>query len=116
VDASQKEATMQSATPSHLYNPDPFVSRGMVLQLLLGFVAAGLFAAFWVLCSNQVVRGEERQAELRVRQMAFAECLQAVPRSTFASCRVRMVAASPETIITSATPVTGTMPVSYQVR
>lgn len=85
----------------------------------VGMVACALLAAFWMLCVQQVRQAEVRHAAVRMQHMAVADCLQSVPRSTWASCS-GSVAGAP-TAVAVVQPVgspswQGAIPVSYQIR
>jgi hypothetical protein len=93
--------------------------RSRMFWVVLGALAAGQLFAFWLLCSHQVRRAEARQNELTVQQMALADCLQYIPRSTIASCanRIDPVGAGNAQASTSVNhAVTGAQPVSFTYR
>ena len=68
-------APNQTATP-----------REMLMWAALGILAAGLLAAFWTLCNDQVQKARVRDANVQVRSVAVSDCLNHVPRSTFHGC------------------------------
>jgi hypothetical protein len=93
--------------------------RSRMLWIVLGALAAGQLLAFWLLCSHQVRVAEARQNELTVQQMALADCLQYIPRSTIASCANRVDPVGANAVQASAAVVpamTGTQPVSFSYR
>ena len=78
-----------------------------------GVVAVSQLVAFWLLCDQQVRLADERRSEIQVQRVALAECLQSVHGSTFSSCRARLAARAPETIIVAQPAAAGAVPVSF---
>jgi hypothetical protein len=116
---------MQSAIDSFAPDTGPIAERSKWFWVGWGAVAASQLVAFWLLCNNQVKVAEARRAEAMVQQLALADCLQSIPRSTVASCKVRMQVVQPETVVIPAagampsaggTPVAGAMTVNYTFR
>ena len=110
---------MQSAIDSFAPETGPIAStiRSKWFWVGWGAVAASQLVAFWLLCNHQVHVAEARRAEALVQQLALSDCLQSVPRSTVASCKVRMLLADPTSTVTEmTTPAAGVMSVSYTFR
>ncbi len=101
---------------------DLFEARSPLTRLFWAgvvMVACGLLAAFWSLCMQQVREAEIRQALVRMQQLALADCLQYMPRSTFASCAGALRAASTAVAVAeqaTSAPGTGAVTVSVQLR
>ena len=93
--------------------------RSRMFWIVLGALAAGQLFAFWLLCSHQMRRAEARQNELTVQQMALADCLQYIPRSTIASCANRVDPAGAgmaQASVSGNRAVAGAQPVSFSYR
>ena len=68
--------------------------------MLSGLVFTQLLA-FYLLCSHQVRKAENRRAAVEVQRLAHADCLQYLAQSTIGSCSVPFV---PGTSRTAAAP------------
>lgn len=61
--------------------------------LVLSALVATQLVAFYLLCSHQVRKAENRRAAVEVQQMAQADCLQYLAQSTIGSCSAPTVPA-----------------------
>ncbi len=63
-------------------------SRYQSLLWMAGFtLIAAEGVAFWLLCGEQVDKGQARRAQWQAVQVAFGDCLETVDGATIASCR-----------------------------
>ena len=71
---------------------DKFASnpRKWVLWTVVGVVVTALLTSFYMLCSQQVQKAQQRDAALRSQRVAIADCLQHVPRSTLNTCSTQV--------------------------
>ncbi|HMA08604.1 MAG TPA: hypothetical protein VKP68_12105 [Ramlibacter sp.] len=107
-------------------NPD--VTRNKLVLAIASALAVGLLAAFWMLCSQQVRKAQERDATARVQRIAVAQCLSDVPGATLSSCAARFasldrdvapVAVAAEAVLVNfaaPAPMSGKVPVNYVYR
>jgi hypothetical protein len=49
-------------------------------------VVVAQLAAFWMLCRQQVLDAQAREAVVQVQRVAMADCLRHLPRATSSSC------------------------------
>jgi len=59
--------------------------------LVLSALVVTQLVAFYLLCSHQVRKAENRRAAVEVQRMAQADCLQYLAQSTIGSCAVPFV-------------------------
>lgn len=79
---------MQTSQPDRTaLRAEPQDSR---LWALLALMVAGLLAAFWFVCQQQVRSAETRHATSRVQRVAMDDCLRRVRGATPISCAERM--------------------------
>jgi hypothetical protein len=57
-----------------------------VFWLVLSGLVVTQLVAFYLLCSHQVRKAENRRAAVEVQQMAHNDCLQYLAQSTIGSC------------------------------
>jgi hypothetical protein len=62
-----------------------------VVWLVLAGVVATQLLAFYLLCTHQVRKAENRRAAVEVQQMAHNDCLQYLAQSTIGSCSVPFI-------------------------
>jgi bacteriorhodopsin len=88
--------------------------REMILWAVLGTMAAGLLVAFWMLCSDQVRKAEQRDAGLRMQRIAMTDCLRYMPQSTMSSCAGQ--GQSPDGALNAMSTMGGSVPVNFTFR
>ncbi len=101
---------------------DLFEARSPLACLFWAAVGLGgcaLLMAFWLLCTQQVRQADARHAATRMHQVALADCLVYVPRSTLGSCKAALGRAP--TTVAAAEPVntagwSGALVVSFPIR
>lgn len=71
---------------SRLLDPRNGVQREPMFWLVLAAVVATQLLAFYLLCSHQVRKAENRRTAVEVQRMAHADCLQYLAQSTIGSC------------------------------
>lgn len=72
--------------PSFIASSQPATPREMLMWAVMGTLVAGLLAAFWALCDQQVRKAQLRDAAAQGQRVAVSDCLGSMPRSTFRSC------------------------------
>lgn len=77
--------------------------RESLFFAFVAVVAAGMLAAFYLVCSGQVHRAEMRDSLLKTQRIAVANCLEYSHRATLASC-VAQVARVPDEVQTTTAP------------
>jgi hypothetical protein len=77
--------------PSSLLESRQAMSRQPAFWLVLCGVVATQLMAFYLLCSHQVRKAENRRAAVEVQRMAHADCLQYLAQSTIGSCAVPFI-------------------------
>ena len=60
--------------------------REPLFWLVLSGVLATQLLAFYLLCTHQVRKAENRRAAVEVQRMAHSDCLQYLAQSTIGSC------------------------------
>src|SRR5512140_2366052 len=88
------KAPRSPAMPFRTTTTTTNVSRNLFPALALALVA-GLLAAFWMLCSDQVRKAEARDAAARGQRIAVGDCLRDVPGATLSSCAARIASLDP---------------------
>lgn len=76
---------------SHLLDPREGMPREPGFWLVLAAVVATQLLAFYLLCTHQVRKAENRRAAVEVQRMAHADCLQYLAQSTIGSCSLPFV-------------------------
>ena len=60
--------------------------RDVMMWGVLAALVIVQVAAFWMLCTHQVRKAQERDAAIQSQRMAVADCLQYLPGATLATC------------------------------
>jgi hypothetical protein len=68
------------------------IGRDKLFWIMIGALVVAQLAAFWMLCRQQVLNAQAREAVVQVERMAMAECLRHVPRASSGNCAPRMAA------------------------
>jgi hypothetical protein len=75
--------------PSRPLSPTPAMLRDPAVLLVLMAVISVQLLAFYVVCSQQMQKAEERQSVARAERVATIDCLETLSQMTFASCALR---------------------------
>lgn len=85
-----------------LLDPRDGMPRHPVFWLILAAVVATQLMAFYLVCTQQVRKAENRRAEVEVQRMAHADCLQYLAQSTIGSCSVPFIPGTSRSVDASA--------------
>ena len=88
--------------PSRLLDSRPGMSRQPLFWLVLAAIVATQLMAFYLLCTHQVRKAENRRAEAEVQRMANADCLQYLAQSTIGSCSAPFIPGTSRSVDASA--------------
>jgi len=85
-----------------LLDPRDGMPRHPVFWLVLAAIVATQLMAFYLVCTQQVRKAENRRAEVEVQRMAHADCLQYLAQSTIGSCSVPFIPGTSRSVDASA--------------
>ena len=87
---------------SRLLDPRDGMPRQPVFWLVLAAIVSTQLMVFYLLCTHQVRKAENRRAEAEVQRMAQADCLQYLAQSTIGSCSVPFIPGTSRSVDASA--------------
>ncbi|MES2635398.1 MAG: hypothetical protein V4669_20695 [Pseudomonadota bacterium] len=70
------------------------LQRDKLMWIALGALVVAQIVAFWMLCSSQVMKAQERHESIQAQRTGLADCLQYMPGSTIMSCTTTSDAAA----------------------
>jgi hypothetical protein len=91
---------------SRLLDPRSGMQREPVFWLVLAAVVATQLLAFYLLCSHQVRKAENRRTAVEVQRMAHSDCLQYLAQSTIGSCSAPFIPGTSRPAANEAGPLT----------
>lgn len=87
---------------SRLLDPRDGMPRRPVFWLVLAAIMATQLMAFYLLCTHQVRKAENRRAEVEVQRMAHSDCLEYLAQSTIGSCSLPFIPGTSRSVDASA--------------
>ena len=87
---------------SRLLDPREGMPRQPLFWLVLAAIVVTQLMAFYLLCTQQVRKAENRRAEAEVQRMANADCLQYLAQSTIGSCSAPFIPGTSRSVDASA--------------
>jgi hypothetical protein len=87
---------------SRLLDPRDGMPRQPVFWLVLAAIVSTQLMAFYLLCTHQVRKAENRLAEVEVQRMAQSDCLQYLAQSTIGSCSAPFIPGTSRSVDASA--------------